>query len=135
MNQNISRIFVVFALVALLAGAFAFAVPQAKADGTFNISVYHGINGRSLGLDKELPVNAMVYLDDDLIATIPLEFKDRFTADLDAGKYMIEVALQDDPAQNPIMSLGPLEIPADVDVRIQAQLGAGKTPTLNARVK
>jgi hypothetical protein len=134
MNQNISLIFVVFDLVALLAGAFAFAVPQAKADGTFNISVYHGINGRSLGLDKELPVNAMVYLENDLIATIPLEFKDRFTADLDAGKYMIEVELADGTPL-PSMTVGPIDIPADVDVRIQAQLSAGKTPILNARVK
>lgn len=135
MNQNISRIFVVFALVALLAGAFAFAVPEAKAsDGTFNISVYHGINGRSLDLDKELPVIAMVYKDGEPFANIPLEFKERFTADLPAGTYEIMVeAVGVGPI--PSMSLGPVEIPADVDVRIQAQLGAGKTPILNARVK
>ena len=67
MNKNISRILVVVALVAVMAGAFAFVVPQAKAaEGTFNISVYHGINGRSLGLDKELPVIASVYKDGDL---------------------------------------------------------------------
>ncbi len=135
MNKTTSRVVIVFALVALLAGAFAFAVPQAKAaDGTFNISVYHGINGRSLGLNKELPVVATVYKDGAWLAAIPLEFKDRFTADLPAGTYEIMVeAVGVGPI--PSMSLGPIEIPADVDVRIQAQLGAGKTPILNARVK
>jgi hypothetical protein len=135
MNKTFSRIVIVFALVALLAGAFAFAVPQAKAsDGTFNISVYHGINGRSLGLDKELPVVATVYKDGAQLKAIPLEFKDRFTADLPAGTYKIMVeAVGIGPI--PSMSLGPVAIPEGVDVRIQAQLSGGKTPILNARVK
>ena len=135
MKKNLSHIMVVFALVAVLAAAFAFAVPQARADeGTFNISVYHGINGRSLGLDKELPVIAMVEKDGEFLAAIPLEFKGRFTADLPPGSYEISVeAVGVGPI--PSMSLGPVEIPADVDVRIQAQLSAGKTPILNARVK
>jgi hypothetical protein len=135
MNKAFSRVVIVFALIALLAGAFAFAVPQAKAaDGTFNISVYHGINGRSLGLDKELPVVATVYKDGAWLAEIPLEFKDRFTADLPAGTYLIKVeAVGVGPI--PSMTVGPVSIPADVDVRIQAQLSGGKTPILNARVK
>ena len=135
MNKAYSRIVIVIALIALLAGAFAFAVPQAKAaNGTFNISVYHGINGRSLGLDKELPVVATVYKDGAWLAEIPLEFKERFTADLPAGTYLIEVeAVGVGPI--PSMTVGPVSIPADVDVRIQAQLSGGKTPILNARVK
>ena len=135
MNKVYSRIVIVFALIALLAGAFAFAVPQAKAaNGTFNISVYHGINGRSLGLDKELPVVATVYKDGAWLAEIPLEFKERFTADLPAGTYLIEVeAVGVGPI--PSMTVGPVSIPADVDVRIQTQLSSGKTPILNARVK
>ena len=135
MNKNISRILVVVALVAVMAGTFAFVVPQAKAaEGTFNISVYHGINGRSLGLDKELPVIASVYKDDALLANIPLEFKDRFTADLEPGSYTIMVeAVGVGPIDS--MTLGPVEIPADVDVRIQAKLSGEKTPILKARVK
>jgi hypothetical protein len=53
---------------------------------------------------------------------------------LPACEYMIKVALPDG-TEIPSMSLGPVEIPAGVDVRIQAQLAAGKTPILNARVK
>jgi hypothetical protein len=137
MNKTFSRFVIVFALVALLAGAFAFAVPQAKAsDGTFNISVYHGINGRSLGLSKELPVDARVYNgSNELLTTIPLEFKERFTADLPAGTYKIEVFSRELGAVVDSMTVGPVEIPEGVDVRIQAQLGAGKTPILNVRVK
>ncbi len=135
MNKNFSRLVVIFTLVALLAGAFAFAAPKAKAaDGTFNISVYHGINGRALGLSKELPVIATVYKDGAWLANIPLSFKDRFTADLPAGTYLIEVeAVGVGPV--PSMTLGPVTIPADVEVRIQAQLGPGGVPILNARVK
>lgn len=135
MNKNFSRLVVIFTLVALLAGAFAFAAPKAKAaDGTFNISVYHGINGRALGLSKELPVIAKVYKDGAWLANIPLSFKDRFTADLPAGTYLIEVeAVGVGPV--PSMTLGPVTIPADVDVRIQAQLGPGGVPILKARVK
>lgn len=135
MNKNFSRLVVIFTLVALLAGAFAFAAPKAKAaDGTFNISVYHGINGRALGLSKELPVIATVYKDGAWLANIPLSFKDRFTADLPAGTYLIEVeAVGVGPV--PSMTLGPVTIPADVEVRIQAQLGPGGVPILKARVK
>lgn len=135
MNKNFSRFVVIFTLVALLAGAFAFAAPKARAsDGTFNISVYHGINGKALGLSKELPVIATVTKDGQLLANIPLSFKDRFTADLPAGTYEISIfAVGVGPV--PSMSLGPITIPADVEVRIQAQLGAGGVPILNARVK
>jgi hypothetical protein len=135
MNKTVSRFVIVATLLALLAGAFAFAAPNAKAsDGTFNISVYHGINGKALGLSKELPVVATVTKDGQIIANIPLEFKDRFTADLPAGTYLIEVtAVGVGPV--PSMTLGPVAIPEGVDVRVQAQLSAGKTPILNARVK
>jgi len=133
--NKLSRILVVFTLVALLAGVFAFAAPRAKAaDGTFNISVYHGINGNALGLSKELPVIATVYKDGKWLAAIPLEFKQRFTADLPAGNYKIEVtAVGVGPV--PSMTVGPIDIPADVSVRLNAQLLPGDTPIIKARVK
>jgi hypothetical protein len=133
--NKLARFVMVFTLIALLAGAFAFAAPKAKAaDGTFNISVYHGINGNALGLSKELPVLASVYKDGQLIATLPLSFKDRFTADLPAGTYEIMVeAVGVGPV--PSMTVGPVAIPADVEVRLNAQLGPGGTPIIKARVK
>lgn len=132
--NNLSRILVVFTLVALLAGAFVFAAPRAKAaDGTFNISVYHGINGNELGLSKELPVIATVYKDGKWLAAIPLKFQQRFTADLPAGNYKIEVtAVGVGPV--PSMTVGPIDIPADVNVRLHAQLLPGDTPIIKARV-
>ena len=135
MNKTVSRFVIVATLLALLAGAFAFAAPNAKAsDGTFNISVYHGINGNALGLSKELPVVATVYKDGAWLAAIPLEFKDRFTADLPAGTYQIMVeAVGVGPV--PSMTVGPVTIPEGVDVRLNAQLGAGGTPIIKARVK
>ena len=136
--NKLSRLLVVFTLIALLAGAFAFAAPNAKAsDGTFNISVYHGINGNALGLSKELPVIANVYKDGAWLAGIPLEFKDRFSADLPAGTYTIMVSAVVDGNLVPVpsMTVGPVAIPADVDVRLQARLAEGGTPILSVRVK
>lgn len=109
----------------------AMVVPTASADdGTFNVSVYHGINGRSLGLSKDLPVD--VYINGQL--AIPgLEFKDRIETSLPAGEYTIMVNLAGTDVT--VMSFGPAEIPAGVDVSIHAKLGANKTPTLKVKVK
>ena len=135
MNKLFSRSMLVLALVALLVGAFAFITPPAKAsDGTFHISVYHGINGKALGLSKELPVIASVYKDGQWLADLPLEFKDRFSANLPEGTYTIMVtAVGVGPV--PSMTVGPVFLPADADVRLMARLGAGGTPIIAARVK
>lgn len=131
--KKLSRLMIVLTLAALVFGGFAFTARTAYAADTFNISVYHGINGRALGLDKELPVVAEVWKDGQVLANIPLSFKDRFSADLPAGEYQIRLLLGG--VEIPSMGVGPVEIPAGVDVRIQAQLGAGQTPILNVRVK
>jgi hypothetical protein len=138
MNKLFSRMMIVLTLVAVLAGALALGATKARAaDGTFNISVYHGINGKTLGLSKELPVIASVHKDGQLIAELPLEFKERFTADLPAGTYtiMVYAIVNGNRALVPSMTVGPVAIPADVDVRMQAQLAEGKTPILSVRVK
>ena len=138
MNKLLSRMMIVLTLVAVLAGALAFGATKARAaDGTFHISVYHGINGKALGLSKELPVIASVYSGDQLIAQLPLEFKDRFSANLPAGTYTIKVSAVVDGNLVPVpsMTVGPVGIPADVDVRLQARLAEGGTPILSVRAK
>jgi len=138
MNKLFSRIMIVLTLVAVLASALAFGATKARAaDGTFNVSVYHGINGKALGFSKELPVIASVYKDGQIIAELPLEFKDRFSADLPAGTYtiMVSAVVGGNFVPVPSMTVGPVAIPADVDVRLQAQLAEGGTPILSVRVK
>jgi hypothetical protein len=78
-------------------------------------------------------VVAEVWKDGQVLANLPLSFKDRFTADLEPGTYQIRVLLGGN--EIPSMGIGPVEIPAGVDVRIQAQLSGGKTPILSVRVK
>ena len=107
-------------------------VPTASADShAFDISIYHGINGRSLGLDKELPVD--VYVNGEL--AIPgLEFKDKIETQLPGDKeytFMVKLAGTD----TTVMSLDAGKIPAGADVSVHAKLSAGKTPTLKASVK
>ena len=47
-------------LVAVALGVVATASPVHADAHEFDISVYHGINGTSLGLSKELPVTAYI---------------------------------------------------------------------------
>lgn len=125
-KSKLSLIGTLFVLVFSLALSFA---PARAMEDTFNIYVKHDINGRSLGLDKDLPVD--VYVNGAKAFTF--EFGDSFSAALPAGSYFIQVKLAGTDLT--VMSLGPVEIPAGVDVTIRAQLGAEKTPTLRVNVK
>jgi hypothetical protein len=134
--SRISKIFTALTLIAVMAGAVAFAAPRALAsDGTFNVSVYHGINGKSLGLSKELPVKAYIYRNGEQLAVVPLEFGDRVTTNLPAGNYTIKVYSTELGSFVPSMQVGPVELPEGIKVRLQAKLGAGNVPDLVARVK
>jgi hypothetical protein len=117
---------VLFVMILSLAVSFA---PAKAAEGTFNIYVKHDINGRSLGLEKQLPVD--VYVNGGKAFTF--EFGDSIATQLPAGTYTIMVKLAGTDIT--VMSLGPVEIPADVDVTIRAQLSAEKTPTLRVGIK
>jgi hypothetical protein len=121
---------VLVATAAILALALVFSVQPADAsDGKFDLTVKHGINGRSLGLDKELPVD--VYVNGDY--TFTFEFKQIKNVSLDAGTYTIMVKLAG--TDTTVMSLGPENIPADVDVDIRAKLSSEKTPILKVKIK
>ena len=134
--SRLTKLFTALTLIAVLAGIFAFAAPGAlAANGTFKVSVFHGINGKSLGLSKELPVMAYIYRNSELLATVPLEFKDRVTTNLPAGNYTIKVYSTELNSFVPSMQVGPIELPEGISVGLNAQLGAGGTPDLVARVK
>jgi hypothetical protein len=116
-------------IAALMAVVLVFNVQTASANDTFDITVKHGINGTSLGLDKDLPVD--VYINGGYAFTF--SFKDIVSTSLPAGEYNIMVKLAG--TDTVVMSLGPVDIPAGADVGIRAKLSADKTPTLKAQVK
>jgi hypothetical protein len=116
-------------LAALLSIVLMFNVQTASANDSFDITVKHGINGTSLGLDKDLPVD--VYVNGDKAFTF--SFKDIVSTSLPAGEYTIMVKLAG--TETVVMSLGPVDIPAGADVGIRAKLSAEKTPTLKVQVK
>ena len=127
-----SRFFKLSIFVSVLAIAFAFAfsaTPAQASDDTFDIYVKHNINGRSLGLEKALPVD--VYINGDYAFTF--SFGQSVSTSLEAGNYSIDVKLAG--TNTTVMSLGPTDIPADVDVNIKAKLSAEKTPVLKVKVK
>ncbi len=117
-------------LLAVFAIALAFnpAPVQAQSD-EFNLTVKHNINGVSLGLDKELEVD--VYANGDY--AFSFTFGETVETSLPADFYLIEVKLAGTDAV--VMTLGPVYIPAGVDVMIKAQLSANKTPALKAKIK
>lgn len=135
MNTRRNWIFALLAAVMLFALTFTVA-PVKAADGTWNVDVVHGINGRSLGLSKDLPVNITVYKDGSPLAFInDFTFKQRFSAALPAGEYKIEVFSTELGTIVPSMTLGPVMIPEGADLLIRAQLSADKTPVLVVKAR
>ena len=128
---------VIFALV--IAGFLALPLQSALAtDGTFKASVYHGINGQTLGLPKDLPVDVVIYNNGAYLMEIEdFMFKDRVNANLPAGTYDIYVYLDQSLGGGliPSMTIRGAEIPEGVEVRLQANLGPGQTPRIMVKVK
>jgi hypothetical protein len=121
----------IFAILLAIAFVFAFSPSPVQANGgTFDLDGFHNINGRSLGLDKELPVD--VYANG--VKAFTFSIGDSESLSLPAGNYFIEVKLAGDTGPA-IMTLGPTDIPAGVSVSIRATLGAMKSPTLRVNVK
>jgi hypothetical protein len=94
----------------------------------------------SLGLSKDLPVNIWIMKDNGtglaLFAKVnDFTFKERFEAELPAGKYQIMVESVELGAVIDSMTVGPVDIPEDADLRIHAKLGAGKNPVLSVRAR
>lgn len=96
------------------------------SDGTFDLTVTHAINGKDLGLDKELPVNVFV---NGSLTIEGFRFGEVVSTSLPAGNYTIDVQLMDG-TPIPSMSVGPVDIPAHVEVDIKARLDAKDTPIL-----
>ena len=120
----------IFATIIAIAAVFAFSASAVQADAhEFDLYVKHNINGRSLGLDKELPVD--VYVNGNYAFTF--SFGESVSTSLPAGEYSIMVKLAG--TDTTVMSFGPAEIPAGASVSIRATLGAGKSPTLRVNVK
>lgn len=113
--------------LAVLLIAAAFSVSFASANSSFNLTVNHNINGRALGMmDRDLPVN--VFLNGGL-AIEDFRFGEEVSTSLPAGIYLITVELTDGTPL-PSMTVGPVEIPAGVDVTAKARLDKNETPYL-----
>jgi hypothetical protein len=133
-NTNPRHILVLAALALVM--VFSLTAPAAlAANGTFDVTVAHNINGRSLGLSKDLPVNITIEKDGEFLATISnFRFGDSIDASLPAGTYLITVeSVEAGPL--PSMTVGPVDIPAGVELFLNARLSANKTPIVAVVVK
>jgi hypothetical protein len=123
------KIWTILGILGALLLVTAFKVPQAAASsGEFNLEVAHLINGNKLELDKDLPVN--VYINNKL-AIPDFQFGEKISTSLPAGSYTITVFLTDGTPL-PSMTVGPVGIPAGVDVSIKALLD-DDTPILKVK--
>lgn len=92
----------------------------------FKVTVRHSINGRSLDLPKELPVNVFI---NGALAIPGFEFGDKIVTTLPAGTYTITVELLDGTPLSS-MTVGPVDIAAGSDLILNAKLDANKTPVI-----
>jgi hypothetical protein len=89
-----------------------------------------------LGLSEELPVDVYVCTPAGLIGYFPdFTYGEKFSTQLPAGTYEIMIYSQELGTFVPSMTVGPVEIPGGVEVRLQAKLEPGKTPVTNVKVK
>jgi hypothetical protein len=130
-----TRFTLFFAVLALLV-AFAAAAPAVYAStGTFDVTVAHNINGRSLGLSKDLPVNITIEKDGSVLTVLSdFRFGDRISTALPAGQYLITVeSVEAGPL--PSMTVGPVDLPEGLNLFLNARLSAGKTPIVSVTVR
>ena len=126
----------VLMVVAMVACAVVLVdVPVATADDSFEfffIEVEHGINGRSLGLSKSLPITVTFTSEGADLLELDLSFKDIAEEILPTGVYTITVESAEAGALSS-MTLGSVEILPGDELRLKATTGAGKTPLLVVR--
>ena len=122
----------VVAVMIIASMVLVLAVSVVSASDEFNVNIYHGINGRSLGASKEFPVD--IYVNDQETFS-DVEFGQRLSASLPAGDYNIKIYSDDLGAFVDSMEVQADGVPAGVDVFFHAKLGAEKIPTLKVRVK
>jgi hypothetical protein len=119
----------IIGVVAALILVTAFSAQPAAASSNFNLEVTHMINGNDLGLDRQLPVD--VYINGSL--AIPgFTFGEKVETSLSAGWYTITVFLTDGTPL-PSMTVGPVNIPAGVDVSVKARLNSMDIPYLQVK--
>ena len=128
----------VLMVVAMLGSAAVLVlvdVPVATADDSFDfffLEVEHGINGRSLGLSKDLPLTVTFTTAGADLLELALSFKDSAEEILPTGIYTITVESIEAGALS-TMTLGPVEMLPGDNLHLKATIGAGKTPRLVVR--
>jgi hypothetical protein len=101
---------------------------------TQRVSVFHGIDGRRLGLSKEFPVNVWIMKGGVLFAKLnDITYQERIEAKLPAGEYTILIESVELGAVIESMTTGPINFSEGDDLRIRANLGVRKIPILTVR--
>jgi hypothetical protein len=133
-STSVRRNHILAAIALVLLFSFSAQIAFASA-GTFDVTVAHNINGRSLGLSKDLPVDITIVKDGEVLTVIKsFVFGDKISTPLPAGEYLITVVSQE-AGPLPSMTVGPVDIPEGVSLFLNARLSGGKTPIVSVTVQ
>ena len=112
----------------ILVAGFAFFASTASTAFAANVNVVHGIDGRDLGLAKELPVDIAV---NGACALKGVKFKESTIVELAQATYTITVHLADGLCSKPAVITKQVTIPEGVRVfSAVASLSSNGTPQL-----
>jgi hypothetical protein len=127
------KLFVSAFIVLMLVGVIA--QPALAKEATFNLSLYHGINGKRIGLSEDLPVDVYIYRDGFIYAyVLSFTYMDRYDAQFPPGRYLIKFYSQELGKFVDSMTVGPVDISEGAEFRMNAQLGVGEEPVVKAKV-
>lgn len=127
--MNKGRVLGMMVIASLL---LVLGVAVVSADDSFDVNIYHGINGRSLGASKEFPVDIYV---NDLELFSNVTFGERLEASLPAGDYNIKIFSDDLGVFVDSMEVQADGVPGGVEVSFHAKFSAEKTPILKVKVR
>jgi hypothetical protein len=118
-------------VVRMLVTGVAFFASTASTAFAANVNVVHGIDGRDLGLAKELPVDIAV---NGACALKGVKFKESTVVPLSPATYTITVHLADGACSKPAVITKQVTIPDRADARVfsaVAHLSRSGTPQLS----
>lgn len=132
MKKRISIAVLAALVLALVFGAVG--VMAAAEPTTFFISVYHFVKGDEIDLAQDAPVMISVVKDGVTIALVPMQYRQRFQANLPGGSYSF--IFKDADTGSTLFTCGPYDFANGDDVHLQAhEQGVGRTPKCYEHIK
>jgi hypothetical protein len=134
MKARLSTAILATLILTLVFGVTSVLAAEDEGPTTFFISAFHNVKGDEIGLTREAPVRISVVKDEQIIAQIYMEYRQRVDAYLPGGDY--EFIFNDADTGDTLFTCGPYKIDNGEDVRMQVhEQGPGRNPDCYVRFK